>query len=85
MKKARILLASLCVLAGIGGALAFKARDAVYFYQTTTAGGAITYRTTLVTFDCTSTVVPCTTLINNAVKTLYTTQGTSYITVSKES
>lgn len=48
MKKAKIVLTAVAVLAVVGGALAFKANRFVHtFYQSTVAGGpcAVTYTT----------------------------------------
>lgn len=42
MKKAKVILTSLVVLAVVGGALAFKAKQPVYCLYTTVKPGAIT-------------------------------------------
>ncbi|MGO4288240.1 hypothetical protein [Chitinophaga sp. RAB17] len=47
MKKAKIALTAVAVLAVVGGALAFKASIAKTFYQSTVAGGPCSYSTSL--------------------------------------
>ena len=85
MKRARIALATICLFAGIGGALAGayanKARAFTYYYFTTTTGGAATTLQTTVAAACSGASLPCTTLINDEVETLYKPNGTAYVTI----
>lgn len=74
------MLIAIVFITVVACAFAFKARDNVYYYQTTSASG-ITYRSVLVPFFCTGNAETCVYAIGGQQKTLYGSSGGGYTTV----
>lgn len=66
MKKARVILATILLLAATAGVFAFKARANTYYYVVGTV-----YSPTVVSFTCVEGSSGCTFVINGSLYQLY--------------
>ena len=78
MKKPRIMLAAICLLAAAGGALAAKARFIQYWIETSPG----VYTTVESPVECPGGPFDCTTLISGKKYTFYLLEGSplTYVT-----
>lgn len=74
MKKARIVLAIICLFAATAGVFAFKARANTYYYVVGTV-----YSPTIVSFTCVEGPGACTFVINGSTYQLYLWVNGQYV------
>lgn len=82
MKKAKIALTALIVLAVLGGALALKAKQVRVFYCSTVSGGPCNVPTTIL-YSFTTLITNGADIITTALSTVPTTAPCPIITIQR--